>query len=260
VTLYLCQILGHTVRFPIFVGHVKDTGANCSQAAVEPSGHVSAATTASVCLSYKTLDGDSPCLVKVLSDILLAIDAGDLAALVRLDLSAAFDTVDHAILLRRLETFGLGGTALHWFESYLVGRRQHVRTPVTFSSPTIIECGVPQGSVLSPILFLLYIADLQLLIEDRGLCLHHFADDVQIYGFCSPTPSSCTELHSRISECIDVVSSWMRSHRLQLNTAKTEVIWLTTGRRMHQLPQQQATLSSGCVLIWFYQSRKPASC
>ena len=71
------------------------------------------------------------------------------------------------------------------------------------------------------ILFLLYIADLQLLIEDHGLCPHHFADDIQIYGFCSPMPSSCTELQSRISECIDVVSSWMRSHRLQLNTAKT---------------------------------------
>ena len=52
-----------------------------------------------------------------------------------------------------------------------------------FSSPTVIECGVPQGSVLGPILFLLYIADLQLLIEDRGLCPHHFADDTQIYGF-----------------------------------------------------------------------------
>jgi len=135
-------------------------------------------------------------------------------------------------------------TALHWFELYLIGRRQHVRTPATFSSPTIIECGVAQGSVLGPILFLLYIADLQLLIEDRGLCPHHFADDTQIYGFCSPTPYSCTELQSRISECIDVVSGWMRSHRLQLNTAKTEVIWLTTGRRMHQLPRQPLRVGS----------------
>jgi len=81
--------------------------------------------------------------VKVLSDILLAIDSGDLAALVLLDLSAAFDTVHHAILLRRLETFGIGGNALHWFESYLVGRQQYVRNPATSSSPTVIECSVP---------------------------------------------------------------------------------------------------------------------
>jgi len=86
--------------------------------------------------------------VKVLSDILLAIDYGDLAALVLLDLSAAFDTVDRAILLRRLETFGIGGTALHWFESYLVGRQQHVRTPATSSSPTVIECRLARPSAL----------------------------------------------------------------------------------------------------------------
>jgi len=85
------------------------------------------------------------------------------------------------------------------------------------------------------------------LIEDRGLCPHHFADDTQICGFCSPTPSSCTELQSRISECIDVISSWMRSHRLQLNTAKTEVIWLTAGRRMHQLPQQPVRVGSDLI-------------
>jgi len=76
-----------------------------------------------------------------------------------------------------------------------------------------------------------------LLIEDCGLRPYHLADDTQIYGFCSPTPSLCTKLHSRISECIDVASSWMWSHRLQLNTAKTEIIWLTTGRRSHLLPQ-----------------------
>ena len=131
----------------------------------------------------------------------------------------------------------------------MVGRRQHVRTRATFSSPTVVECGVAHahGSVLGPILFLLFIADLQLLIEDRGLCPHNFADDTQIYGFCSLTPYSCTELQSRISQCIDVVSGWMRSDRLQLNIDKTEVIWLTTGRRMHQLPQQPLRVGSDLI-------------
>ena len=86
-----------------------------------------------------------------------------------------------------------------------------------------------------------------LLIEDCGLHPRHFADDTQIYGFCSPMPSSCTELRSRISECVDVASSWMRSHRLQLNTARTEIIWLTTGRRSHALPQQHLRVGSDLI-------------
>ena len=86
-----------------------------------------------------------------------------------------------------------------------------------------------------------------LLIEDCGLHPRHFADDTQIYGFCSPMQSSCTELRSRISECVDVASSWMRSHRLQLNTARTEIIWLTTGRRSHALPQQHLRVGSDLI-------------
>jgi len=80
-------------------------------------------------------------------------------------------------------------------------------------------CGVPQGSVLGAILFLLYCGDLQLIIESHGLCLHLYADDSQIYGSCRP--AAYTELQSRISTCIDHVAEWMRSNRLQLNAVKT---------------------------------------
>ena len=83
-----------------------------------------------------------------------------------------------------------------------------------------------------------------LLIEDCGF--HPY--DTQIYGFCSSTPSSCTEPQSRISECIDVACSWMRSHRLQLNTAKTEIIWLTTGPRSYLLPQLPLRVGSDLVI------------
>jgi len=186
--------------------------------------------------AYRANHSTETAVLKVLSDILLAIDAGDLSALVLLDLSAAFDTVDHDILLRRLQTsYGINGVVLQWFRTYLIGRRQYVRIGSSSSTPAVIVCGVPQGSVLGPILFLLYTADLLSLIEDHGLRPHLYADDTQIYGFCSPSAS--LQLQNVISDCIDDVAAWMRSNRLQLNSAKTELLWSTTGRRLHQLPQ-----------------------
>ena len=100
-------------------------------------------------------------VLRVLSDIIEAVDSGDVAALALLDLSAAFDTVDYDILLRRMHlSFGLDGPALSWIRSYLHGRSQYVRLGMQKSSVMHPPCGVPQGSVLIPILFIMYTADL----------------------------------------------------------------------------------------------------
>jgi hypothetical protein len=174
-------------------------------------------------------------VLRVLSDILEAVDRGDVAALILLDLSAAFDTVDHDILLQRLQlSFGIDGSAHRWFRSYLTDRSQFVRRGLLKSAVSRLLCGVPQGSVLGPILFVLYTADLLSLVEDGGLLPHLYADDTQVYGSCRP--SAVAAFSAKVTECVDAVASWMKSNRLQLNSGKTEVLWCTTNRRQHQLP------------------------
>ena len=119
-------------------------------------------------------------ILGVLTDIFQAVDEVDVVGLVLLDLSAAFDTVNHSILLHRLHmSFGFRGPVLQLFRSYLCGRVQTVRRGCNMSASKIILCGVPQGSVPGPILFILYIADVVRLIECPGLCPHLHADDTQ---------------------------------------------------------------------------------
>jgi len=151
-------------------------------------------------------------VLRVLSDILNAVDRGDVAALIFLDVSAAFDTVDHSILLQRLQsTFGIHDTVHQWFRSYLSGRRQCVRRGYIKSLITTLVCGVPQGSVLGPVLFVMYAVDLIQLIENHGLVPHLCADDTQVYGSCPPCAVS--DLSTMISKFLDDVVSWASSNR-----------------------------------------------
>jgi exonuclease III len=185
--------------------------------------------------AYRSCHSTETALAKVLSDILTAIDSGDISLLALLDLSAAFDTVDHDTLLQRLnKSYGLTSTALSWFSSYLFGRKQSVRCNGESSLESLMTCGVPQGSVLGPILFLLYTADVPSLIQHHHMDSHLYADDTQIYSHCHPT--QVTILHNKTEQCITEVAEWMRQNRLQLNASKTEFIWFSSSRRQHQIP------------------------
>ena len=136
-----------------------------------------------------------------------------MAVLVLPDLSSAFDTVDHGILLRRLEvSFGITGHALDWFRSYLTGRTQYTRLGTHRSPISFLTCNLPQGSVLGPVLFLLYLADLQDIIIKHSLGPHLYVDDTQICGSCHP--NDIDQLKERVSTCIDEVAGWMRANRL----------------------------------------------
>lgn len=186
--------------------------------------------------AYRAFHSTETAVLKITSDILRELDQGKVALLVLLDLTAAFDTVDHSILLRRLNiSYGINHVALRWFSSYLDHRTQFVRCPHSRTSPSRVTCGVPQGSVLGPILFSLYVADLIRIILKHGLQGHLYADDTQIYSGCWPSETHL--LLERLTRCLDELSVWLKSNRLQLNVSKSEVLWLATERQQHLLPR-----------------------
>lgn len=173
---------------------------------------------------------------------------GNIAILSLLDLSAAFDSVDHDTLLARLHlTYGCTGAVLNWFKSYLTGRTQSVRCSSSSSKYLSVMFGVPQGSVLGPILFLLYVADLILLIRRHQLVPHSYADDTQIYGFCPPKPEEISALAARLSTCSDDIARWMKCNRLQLNTSKTEALWCSSSRRQHEIPTNDVRIADAYI-------------
>ena len=132
--------------------------------------------------AYKSGHSTDTALLRVMNDVLLAADNGLIVILLLLDLSAAFDTIDHAILLALLkEHFGVDGTVLDWLSSYLTDRSQSVQINMTSSTPSSLRNGVPQGSILGPLLFCVYMTPLGKIIRKYNMCLHIYADDTQLY-------------------------------------------------------------------------------
>ena len=150
---------------------------------------------------YRKFHSSETALLYVQNDILASLDAGHSTALLLLDLSATFDTIDHSILTHRLQHwFGTSSTALNLLSSFLSDRFQTVITPASKSNPVLLEYDVPQGSVLRPLLYFLYTTPLHSIISKYlGLRSHFYADDPQIYLSFSPELASSARIATRTS-------------------------------------------------------------
>lgn len=185
--------------------------------------------------------------VGLLSDALSAADVRQVTLLGLLDMSAAFDCVDQSTLLLRLErNFGVTGLALQWMTSFLTDRTQQVAYGGTLSKLERMFCGVPQGSVLGPLLFNMYTADISKVVESHGPCrLHQYADDCQVY-LSVPVTEAATAV-DRLSRCVADVSTWLSSCRLRLNPSKTLVIWLGGKHQVTKVPFDSVPILSSTV-------------
>ena len=154
------------------------------------------------------------------------MDAVNITALTLLDLSAAFDTMDHTILLRRLDDwFGVTGKALDWFESYLTCRCQRIWLGDCLSSKADLKFGVPQGSVSGPLLFMLYTTSLSSMISGHTTPPHPNADDSQLYvSFISGDSDAAL---NGLQSCLASVQSLMSMNKLKMNPDNNEfpLIW-----------------------------------
>ena len=174
--------------------------------------------------AYKAGHSTETNLLKIKSDIHLNLAQGLPTALVLLDLSAAFDTIDHLKLFDCLSSwFGFSNTILNWFKSYMSGRNQSVKINGSLLSPMSLSFGVPQGSVIGPLVFILYTPPLsKLIFSSKNINHHLYADDTQIY--ITITPENVTTAIPELQSCLESVQSWMDSSKLKLNPDKTEFI------------------------------------
>ena len=166
-----------------------------------------------------------------------------------LDLSATFDTIDHCILLERLKSgFGIRGTALSWFASYLSNRSQQILIDGSLSMNFELTSGVPQGSCLGPLLFVLYASKIFQIVDKHLPGIHCYADDSQLYlSFCPNASVNQEVALARMESCIYDIRNWMLNDKLKLNDDKTEFLIIGTSQQLAKVTISSLRLGNSAI-------------
>ena len=173
--------------------------------------------------AYRADHSTDTALLKVHNDISSALDESQAVVHVILDLSAAFDTIDQSQLLSLLNAeCGVHDKALSWLETYLEARTQRVKIDDAISEPIPLTCGVPQGSVLGPILYTIYTMPMQRIVRKHGVVYHKYADDTQLYNH--NVLGDMQSAVKQLEDCIAEIRGWMINRMLKLNDSKTEMV------------------------------------
>ena len=187
--------------------------------------------------AYRKFHPTETALLKVQNDTLKSLDMGNITILVLLDLSAAFDTIDHGILLRLLEQhFYISGKPLAWMKSYLTDRHQSVYINNVLSDPVLMKYSVPRGSVLGPKNYVMYTKPVGTICRRQDLDHHFYADDSQLYLSFQPNDHvSRDEAVRRVELCLNDITRWMNHNMLKLNADKTELIVFAPKNDLNQI-------------------------
>lgn len=198
-------------------------------------------------LLHKTQSGFRPshscetALVGMVCQWLESINQGSLIGAVMVDFKKAFDLVDHEILLKKLRHYRLTDQTVSWFSSYLTNRKQNVSLNNAMSEDEVIIDGVPQGSILGPLLFLLFINDLPLYTESSKTDM--YADDTTLYTSGKTTE----EITDNLQIALDNLDVWCKCNGMIINTAKTKVMLITTHQKRASLANEALSLTLNSV-------------
>ena len=176
-------------------------------------------------------------LISITDNILRNIDKGLITPTILMDLSKAFDTIDHPLMLQKLLRYGFDTHSMFWFNSYLQNRLQYVKVGNILSNAAKVSCGVPQGSVPGPTLFNLYINEIPAMLKklsSNDSNIHGYADDLQLYSSCKA--ERVEETLSMLKDDIYLILEWFSENKLKANPDKFQFIIFGTNKQLAKIP------------------------